>query len=145
MKKVIIFMLAIMALLFLGNLWYQYYYKSDNIANIYISNKTRQVEEAITDEQKIVWLMNRTHIDDNGGMIFVRSGDLLRNFWMKDTMIPLDIIYINSWYNIVNIKTGIPYDLTPLSSEKPAKYVLEINWWQAAKYNINIWDKVKIY
>lgn len=146
MKKITIYILGIIWLLVLAYLWYRYYQssQSDNLSDIKIWSHSRKVENAITDQEKIIWLMNRSFLDKDKWMIFIWQDDLMRNFWMKNTMIPLDIIFIDSGNNIVNIKTGTPYDLTALSSNKPARYVLEINWWQAAEYDINIWDKVNI-
>lgn len=113
--------------------------------NIYIWYNQRKVELAKTDEQRMIWLMNRDNLDEDGWMLFLREDDLIRNFWMKDTRIPLDIIYINSDLKIVKIWHGSPYDLTAISSEVPARYVLELNGWQAIQYNIAVWDKVKIW
>lgn len=73
-------------------------------------------------------LMYRKNMKDNQGMLFVFPESDFRSFYMKNTEIPLDIIYISEDKRIVSIqKNAKPFDETSLPSEAPAKYVLEIN------------------
>ncbi len=73
-------------------------------------------------------LMYRDHMDDNHGMLFIFPNNDFRSFYMKNTEIPLDIIYISRDKKIVSIqKNAKPFDETSLPSEGPAKYVLEVN------------------
>ena len=73
-------------------------------------------------------LMYRNHMEDNHGMLFVFPNNDFRSFYMKNTEIPLDIIYISRDKKIVSIqKNAKPFDETSLPSEGPAKYVLEVN------------------
>ncbi|MDO6727325.1 DUF192 domain-containing protein [Cognatishimia sp. 1_MG-2023] len=73
-------------------------------------------------------LMGRSHMPSSSGMLFVyhRTDDLA--FWMKNTLIPLDIIFLDEMGVVVNIHhSARPQDLTPLPSTAPSRYVLEIN------------------
>jgi uncharacterized protein len=61
-------------------------------------------------------------------MLFVFDDEQMRSFWMKNTYIPLDMIFLNSIGTIVSINVGAkPMDETPISSQSPAKYVIEVN------------------
>ncbi len=73
-------------------------------------------------------LMYRKHMDPNHGMLFIFPNEDYRSFYMKNTEIPLDIIYISENQRIVSIqKNAKPMDESSLPSEGPAKYVLEVN------------------
>jgi hypothetical protein len=73
-------------------------------------------------------LMYRKNMINNQSMLFIFNDELVRSFYMKNTEFPLDIIYINSKKQVVSIvKNAKPLDPTPLASEAPAKYVLEVN------------------
>ncbi len=84
------------------------------------------VEIADDDEERTRGLMGRKALDEDGGMLFVFPDSAPRSFWMKDTLIPLSIAYINRHGEILEI-----YDMEPLSraavtSRYPAKYALEV-------------------
>ena len=144
MKKILSILWIIWLILINIYVFRYIYMKPDNTATIHIHDQKRSVELAKTPEEQMSWLMNRPQMDDDKWMLFVRQDDMIRNFWMKNTMIPLDIIYIDSWLNIMNINNWIPYDLSQLSSSGMARYVLELNAWQTTKYNIKIRDKIEI-
>ncbi|WP_298897576.1 DUF192 domain-containing protein [uncultured Psychroserpens sp.] len=73
-------------------------------------------------------LMYRDSMKDSHGMLFIFPNIDYRSFYMKNTEIPLDIIYIAEDKTVVSIqKNAKPYDETSLPSEGPAKYVLEVN------------------
>lgn len=85
-------------------------------------------ELALTDEQRATGLMNRTSMAENDGMLFVFPDSQRRSFWMKNTLIPLDMIFISETGLIVDInRNAQPGNLTPYTSSSPAKYVLEVN------------------
>jgi len=95
-----------------------------------------------------IGLMNRTSLDYNSGMLFVFQNERPRSFWMKNTLIPLDMIFVDSNLRIVNIiknaqpcKT-IACELYP--SGIPAKYVVEVNAGFVDKEGIEIGDKIRI-
>ncbi len=86
-----------------------------------------KVELAANDEQRVRGLMFREELNDNAGMLFLFSDEIPRSFWMKNTLISLDIIYLDEYKRIVSIaKRAKPLDETSLPSIFPAQYVLEI-------------------
>jgi uncharacterized protein len=101
------------------------------------------IEIADNDEERMQGLMYRFSLLENAGMLFLFSNDEPRSFWMKDTYISLDIIYINSNKEIVSIqKYTQPKSTYAIPSEKPAMYVLEVNAGFTDKYGINPGDKI---
>tara|TARA_B100000902_G_C27133437_1_gene824854 strand:+ start:94 stop:531 length:438 start_codon:yes stop_codon:yes gene_type:complete len=101
------------------------------------------VEIANTENQRIKGLMNRDDIENNEGMLFIFPSEHRVNMWMKDTYIPLDIIFISKNKYIVDIiKNTKPESKTILQSKFIAKYVLEIKAGLVELLNINIGDMV---
>jgi len=101
------------------------------------------VEVADKEEERMQGLMYRYSLAGNQGMFFIFPEEEYRSFWMKNTYIPLDIIYISSDKKIVSIqKYTQPRSTYSLPSEKPAKYVLEVNAGFADKHNINPGDSI---
>jgi uncharacterized membrane protein (UPF0127 family) len=72
-------------------------------------------------------LMFRKNLPNNAGMLFEFEGEEILSFWMKNTYIPLDIIYVDARHQIVDIKHAKPLSTKSLPSKKPAKYVVEVN------------------
>lgn len=113
-----------------------------------LKNICFSVEIATTQSQIEYGLMNRTHLDSNKGMLFVFEKEGNYPFWMKNTLIPLDIIWINSNQSIVYIKKNAqPCTQDYCQSIDPgknARYVLEMNSDLSDKYDINVGDKANI-
>lgn len=90
-------------------------------------------------------LMFREKLNKNEGMLFVFENEEYQTFWMKNTLIPLDMIFIDENFEIVDIKNAVPCKEEPCAlykSSKPAKYVLEVNSNFAEKNGINAGDKI---
>ena len=91
------------------------------------------LEIAATPTERARGLMHRESLAENAGMLFVFSAESPLNFWMKNTLIPLDILYMDSAGVVVDIQTMIPQPGVPDSqlrnypSAAPAQYALEIN------------------
>ncbi|MEL6675974.1 MAG: DUF192 domain-containing protein [Bacteroidota bacterium] len=86
------------------------------------------IEIADTEEKMELGLMFRQTMEERQGMLFIYQDEGLRNFWMKSTQIPLDIIYVNAQQQIVTIqKNTVPYSESPVPSTAPAQYVVEVN------------------
>ena len=101
------------------------------------------IEKAVTYEQMKTGLMNRTELADDAGMLFLFSNVKPRSFWMKDTLIPLDIIFIKEDRKILHIHPmALPLDETGILSQGPAAAVLEINGGKAAALGIGVGDLV---
>ena len=95
------------------------------------------VEEALTPKQRVQGLMYRDQLAIGTGMWFVFEDDKERSFWMRNTRIPLDIIYVASTGKIVRIiQRTVPYSERGLPSGAPARYVLEVNGGEAAKLGL---------
>lgn len=85
------------------------------------------VEIAATEAQQARGLMFRTELADDKGMIFPYQSPQILSFWMKNTVISLDIIFINEDGSIANIaKNTEPYSLDSVSSINPTVAVLEL-------------------
>ena len=90
--------------------------------------KKIKIEIADNDFERQTGLMYRKQMDNNKGMLFVFDKSEIKSFYMKNTYISLDIIYIDANNTIINIvKNAEPLNETSLFSDAPAKYVLEIN------------------
>jgi uncharacterized protein len=101
------------------------------------------IEIANTEEKRMQGLMFREKMQENEGMLFIFDGEDVHSFWMKNTILPLDIIFINSRKEIVTIhKNATPYSEQSLSSFKPVLYVVEVNSGFTDKYNIKAGDIV---
>lgn len=88
-------------------------------------------------------MMYRKSMGDNEAMFFVMDREERQSFWMKNTYVSLDIIYINAAKEVVSIqKNAKPLDETSLPSEGPSLYVLEIRGGLSDKLNLKAGDKV---
>ena len=95
------------------------------------------VEVAKTDEEQAMGLMNRLDLKNNNGMLFVFDNEKKASFWMKNTFIPLDIIFINKNGSINRIyKNTKPKSLKRIKSKGEVLAVLEINAGEVNKHNI---------
>jgi uncharacterized membrane protein (UPF0127 family) len=104
---------------------------------------TFQVEVAATDAQQEHGLMFRNAMGADEGMIFPSSPPKRTAFWMKNTVIGLDIIYIGTDHKVLNIAANaVPYDETPLPSAGEVSGVLELNAGRAAQLGIGQGDTV---
>ena len=112
------------------------------IKNLEIINDTGKlikyhVEIAKTSEEQAEGLMYRLELKKNGGMLFLFDNEKKASFWMKNTLIPLDIIFINKNGSINKIyKNTIPKSLKRIISKGKVLAVLEINAGEANKNNI---------
>jgi uncharacterized membrane protein (UPF0127 family) len=103
------------------------------------------VELAVTREEQARGLMFRKTMDDRAGMFFIFKEEELRHFWMRNTLISLDIIFIDSNFLVVDIHKGAkPLDERAISSRRPARYVLEINAGKADKCRIKNGTKTRL-
>ncbi len=115
-------------------------YFQDSLKNVI---KEVDVEIAETDETRHVGLMFRDKMEENQGMLFIFDKEELQGFYMKNTLIPLDIIFINAKKKIVKIhKNATPLDETDLPSMKPCLYVVEVNGGFTDKYKIKEGDYI---
>ena len=100
------------------------------------------VAVAATPEQQETGLMFRKSLQPNEGMIFPYDPPATVSFWMKNTLIPLDLLFIRANGSVARITTGKELDLTPLPSGEPIGAVLEIRGGRAGELGIREGDKV---
>lgn len=93
---------------------------------IKIKDKTYSVKIADTDETREEGLQNIKTLPENEGMLFIFEEPQTVSFWMKDTLIPLDIIFINEELQIISVSQGEPETENP-HQENDVAYVLEVN------------------
>ena len=103
------------------------------------------VEIADTKQKREIGLQCKKKLKNFEGMLFSWSEEDLRYFWMKNTNFFLDLIFINSEFEIIDIfYNAKPYSLNIISSKKKAKYVLELKKETLKKLDIIIGDKIDI-
>jgi len=114
--------------------------KENNISKVCFNKKCFNVEIANTPKEHAIGLMNRKYLDSDSGMLFIFNAEDKYFFWMKNTLIPLDIIWLDKNKKIVFIKQNAkPCEADPCKTfgpNKNAKYVLEINNGLAEKIGI---------
>jgi uncharacterized membrane protein (UPF0127 family) len=103
-----------------------------------------QVEVAATPEKREVGLMYRRELPADHGMLFIFPAERVNSFWMKNTPIPLDMIFIGRERKIVGIvHETVPFSLDGRSVSVPSQYVLEINGGLSRRYGFKAGDVVK--
>ena len=110
--------------------------KQDFIAGI-------DIELAQNESQRQLGLMYRDTLAENQGMLFVFDNEEARAFWMKNTILSLDMIFVNAHNEIVTIhKYTTPYSEETYESTGPAKYVIEVNAGYADKRKISVGEHI---
>jgi len=142
MKKILLIGIVIILALLIPWLLLQ----KEKQAEIIIGNKKIAVEIASTPSKRERGLMDREYLDKDKGMLFIFPDSDIHPFWMKNTRIPLDIIWIED-SKIVEITTLLPEtpgnipQYTPLQK---TNYVLEVNAGFIKNNNLKLGDEVKI-
>ena len=109
-----------------------------------IGNKPFELEIADKEESRQTGLMRRDSMPSDHGMIFVFRQERDWSFYMKNTRIPLDIVFVDANGKIASIQRMKPYDLTSISPPVPVKYAIELNEGTAAKAGAKVGDKLTI-
>ena len=105
--------------------------------------KAIDIEIADDSAKRSQGLMWRHSMPDSVGMLFIFENERPQYFWMKNTYIPLDIIFINKSKEIVTIRDNTtPLSESSIPSDKPAQYVVEINAGLCNNYKIEVGDKI---
>ncbi|MBD3360475.1 DUF192 domain-containing protein [Candidatus Peregrinibacteria bacterium] len=98
---------------------------------------TINIEVADTHEERRIGLMNRQSFPEKTGMLFIFEEQKPRSFWMKNTYIPLDIIFVNEKFEIMTIqKNTEPLSEKSIFSDDPIMYTVEVNAGFTDKYEI---------
>jgi uncharacterized membrane protein (UPF0127 family) len=102
------------------------------------------LEVAADDATRTRGLMYRNHLDDGHGMLFVFEEEVEHPFWMRNTVIPLDMIFIGADQQIVGIKANTtPLSLAQVTVGRPSKWVLEVAGGYAARAGMAAGDKIE--
>jgi uncharacterized membrane protein (UPF0127 family) len=105
--------------------------------------RTIDIELATNDTERAKGLMDRKSMTDTQGMLFIFPHAQEQSFWMKNTYISLDIIYVDDHKGIVSVqKYTTPLSEESLPSFQKAQYVLEVNAGFCDKYHIAYGDKI---
>lgn len=113
------------------------YKEADITTKVVLNGRSVSVELAETEAQREQGLMNRESLDAHKGMLFIFPRSAKHSFWMKNTKIPLDMIWIDNTLVVVDVKHSAPPCTTVICPsyvpQAPARYVLEVNggWAQA--------------
>jgi hypothetical protein len=101
------------------------------------------VEVADTDATRTVGLMYRRELGENAGMLFIFETTMPLSFWMKNTVLPLDMIFIGEDRKIVGIvKNAVPFTTTSRKVDGASRYVLEVNAGFSDKHGVKAGDTV---
>jgi len=118
--------------------------ESAGLHTILINDVPLQVEIAQTEETASLGLMFREDLPDTRGMLFVFPQQQILSFWMRNTLIPLDIAFIDESGVIVDLQHMAPLDESKnYISAEPALYALEVNVGWFEKHGIKVGAKVK--
>lgn len=101
------------------------------------------VEVATTREQQEYGLMNRRSMLANSGMLFVFNPAQVVKFWMKNTYIPLDMVFVRADGTIAQIIRAEPLDLTPVGPAEAISGVIELNGGEAERQGVRAGDRVR--
>ncbi len=107
-----------------------------------LGSHTFTLEVADNDHAHEIGLMYRDSMPDDHGMIFIFPDEQVRQFYMKNTRIPLDIAFLDAGGTVVSIKTMQPLDLSITSSDFPAMYAIEMNAGAANAVGLKVGDRI---
>jgi len=118
-------------------------------ATVELNGKRFEVEIAADPESQTRGLMFRDSMAPDHGMLFTFDETQVRTFWMKNTRIPLDILYFDDHYKLVSMQQRVPPcslgDRCPVyPSTGPARYVLELNAGTAEKLGTKAGDTLTV-
>ena len=106
------------------------------------------VELAETSEKQALGLMFREEMAEDHGMLFIFPAEGMRSFWMKNTRIPLDILYFDAELKLVSVSENArpckTRNCPTYPSKGPARYVLELNAGKAAELGVQPGDLLEL-
>jgi uncharacterized membrane protein (UPF0127 family) len=119
----------------------------DKFIKVYFSGGGAVTAElAVSDEEKQLGLMFRESIEPDQGMLFVFGEEGIQSFWMKNTLIPLDMFWLDREKRVVHIEPNVPpcpKDPCPsYQSNIPAMYVLELKAGSSEARKIKLYDRL---
>lgn len=113
---------------------------------LYIGDNKLTVEVADTLEKQVQGLMFRESIPDNFGMLFVYNDEDTHSMWMKNTLVHLDLIFLDRDKRVIDMYIDVPPCKCPpcptYPSRKPAQYVLELKGNRSKKLGLKVGDRL---
>lgn len=101
------------------------------------------IELATTEAQMEQGLMFRHYLAPDAGMLFDFKRPIVAQMWMKNTPIPLDMLFLDGGGKIVDLhERAVPYSLDVIASKAPARFVIELNGGTVARLGISVGDRV---
>ncbi|HOM33234.1 MAG TPA: DUF192 domain-containing protein [Candidatus Paceibacterota bacterium] len=146
MKKNIMIILTIFLIIIFLSI---YFVSKNKKTEIFFPKQNIKIEAQLAQTilQQTKGLMNVKNLPENQGMLFVFLDESRKSFWMKNTYIPLDLIFISRDKKIVEIKENFEpcqqKNCPSYTSQKKAKYVLEVNGGFCQKHQIKEGDEVR--
>lgn len=114
-------------------------------AELVINNAVFEVDLAVTPEERKTGLQNRKHLAENQGMLFIYPEPRIISFWMKETLIPLDMLFFDSHGQLLEAFDKVPPCTTSscktYTNGKPSQFVLEIPAGIRKKLSIAVGDR----
>lgn len=150
MPKTLIIILFVLLLVYLSSKLFINKSTSTRTLTQNIKEQTFNLEIADNPYLQAKGLSGRTKLCENCGMLFIFKNENIQSFWMKDTLIPLDIIFINRSGQITDIYTANPepgktdLQLKIYQSSQAAKYVIELNAGITSKLNLKTGDTINL-
>lgn len=131
----------------MGLAFYSYLKKEKEETQVCFKDHCFSVELALTPQEKGRGLMYREVLPKDRGMLFIYENEGIHSFWMKNVLIPLDIIWLDKDKKVVYIAENCqpcPDDPCPIiKPETPAKYVFEINGGLAGEIGLSAGDQLE--
>jgi len=146
MEKKLLFIVFLSVILFLIFIVISFFLRSKNQSRVCFKDNCFVVELAITAQEQARGLMFREKLDLDRGMLFIFENEGEHSFWMKNTLMPLDIIWLNKDKEIVFVSKNTQpckSDICPVvNSDKKAQYALELNGGITDKIGLDVGDKM---
>jgi|GEM_PF-511122 len=121
--------------------------EEEDFVEVRINDGYLTLEVADDDTSRALGLMHREELDDDSGMIFVYEDEDIRSFWMKNVLIPLDMIFVSSDLEIVGFLEEVPpckeEPCESYSIEEKAQYVIEVNAGWVDDNDISVGDDIE--
>lgn len=137
-KKIIIILLTIIVLCLLFTIW-----KTENF-QITKTHKLNVIKLVTPEEKRKGLMFVKNKLGANKGALFQYDDSKKYCIWMKNTFIPLDVIFLDHTFKIVDyIKNARPQDLTSRCSSVNSKYFIEVDAGYIKNNNIQLYDKIQ--
>lgn len=105
-----------------------------------------KVEVARSSEELMRGLMFRRELGPDSGMLFIFSGEEVRRFWMRNTYIPLDMVFLDAHRVVVGIEeNAVPLDETSRGPDAPAQYVVEVRAGAARQHGLGVGARAEFH